>query len=213
MDWEKVLPFAVVGGIVIAAMAAMRPPAPTVVNPNPPTSGGADDTARLQAAVALAQLATEREKAQMQIRSELAGLRYELAARQLELAAQQQSAWLDAQASVINTAVQSAVAQNIAKIQADAEAKKAEYEAKLKQQEAELEKKRIEAEKEAAAKQAEAQFWGSFWSGLFGLGAAIIAAFSDEALYQRAIPPYIPPSGQLSLLARRQYGHRARTGT
>lgn len=160
MDWEKLLPFLVVGGIVIAAMSAMRPAQPTVINPNPPTPPQEDDSARLQAAIQLAELAVQRDIARMQAEAELRGRQYELEA---------------------------------------------------KRQETELERRRIEAEKEVAQSQAQADFWGSFWSGLFGLGAAILVGLSDEALYQKAIPSYYPKAGQLAYLARRDYGNSGRT--
>ncbi len=159
MDWEELLPFLVVGGIVIAAMSAMRPAQPVVINPNPPTPPP-DDSARLQAAIQLAELAVQRD---------------------------------------------------IARMQAEAELRARQYELEAKRQETELERRRIEAEKEAAQAQAQASFWSSFWSGLFGLGAAILAMLSDEALYQKAIPSYYPQAGQLALLARRDYGNNGRT--
>ena len=101
-----------------------------------------------------------------------------------------------------------AVERDIARIQAETELRGRQYELEARKQEYELEARRIAAEKEAAQSQAQASFWGTFWSGLFGLGGAILAGLSDEALYQRAIPDYIPPSGQLSALARREYGYR-----
>lgn len=98
-----------------------------------------------------------------------------------------------------------AVERDIARIQADAELRGRQYELEARKLEAELERRRIEVEREVAQGQVQANFWGSFWSGLFGLGAAILAGLSDEALYQKAIPDYYPSSGQLALLARRNY--------
>lgn len=152
-DWGEMLPFIVVGGIVLVAIWTMRPPAPIVVGGS--TTPAPDEGARLALAEKALELAVQRDIARMQVEAELKGREYELRARE---------------------------------------------------QEAELERRRLEAEREVAQSQVQASFWGTFWSGLFGLGAAILAGLSDEALYQRAIPPHIPHSGQLSLLARRTYG-------
>jgi len=84
----------------------------------------------------------------------------------------------------------------------------AEYELRARQLEAEQEARRIQAEKEMQQKAADAQFWGSFWSGLFGVigsGLALFAGLSDEALYNRLpYPPYIGHGGQLAALSRRR---------
>lgn len=84
----------------------------------------------------------------------------------------------------------------------------AEYELRARQIEAEQEARRIQAEKEVQQKAADAQFWGTFWSGLFGIvgsGLALFAGLSDEALYNRLpYPPYIGDGGQLKALSRRR---------
>ena len=158
MDWEEVLPFAIIGGVVVAGALLLRPPAPVVVGGGGDENGesGAIEEARLATAARLAELAVQRDIARMQVEADERARRYEI---------------------------------------------------ELREKEAEIERKRIEAEKEVAQSQNQASFWGSFWSGLFGLGAAIVANLSDEVLYQRAIPDYYPPSGQLAVLARRQYGN------
>ena len=158
MNWEEVLPFAIIGGVVVAGALLLRPPAPVVVGGEGGGNGesGAIEEARLTTIARLAEFAVQRDIARMQVEADERARRYEI---------------------------------------------------ELRNKEAEIERKRIEAEKEMAQSQYQASFWGSFWSGLFGLGAAIISAFSDEALYQRAIPDYYPPSGQLAVLARRQYGN------
>ena len=158
MDWEEVLPFAIIGGVVVAGALLLRPPAPVVVGGEGrgDEESGAGEEARLSIAARLAELAVQRDIARMQV-------------------------------------------------EADERARR--YEVELREKEVELERRRIEAEKEVAQSQHQASFWGSFWSGLFGFGAAVLAAFSDEALYQRAIPDYYPPSGQLAALARRKYGN------
>lgn len=84
----------------------------------------------------------------------------------------------------------------------------AEYELRARQLEAEQEARRLQAEKEIQQKAADAQFWGTFWSGLFGVigsGLALFAGLSDEALYNRLpYPPYIGHGGQLAALSRRR---------
>lgn len=101
---------------------------------------------------------------------------------------------------------------DVARLQAATAQAQAAYEARVRELEAELERRRIEAEKEVAQAGAQSQFWGTFWTGLFGLAGTIAGALlglSDERLYQEKLPlpPYIGPSGQLGLLARREYGH------
>lgn len=159
MEVEKYLPFAIIGGGALLAYLLLKPQPYTVVNP--PTPQGPSEEARLNAVVALTQLAVERERA-----------RWEYAAT-----------------------VEAAKAQ-------------AEYELRARQLEAEQEARRLQAEKEVQQKAADAQFWGTFWSGLFGVigsGLALIAGLSDEALYNRLpYPPYIGHGGQLAALSRRR---------
>ncbi|AYJ74682.1 peptidase [Thermus phage phiKo] len=159
MEVKDYLPFAVVGGGALLAYLLLKPQPYTVVNP--PTPQGPSEDARLNAVVALTQLAVERERA-----------RWEYAAT-----------------------VEAAKAQ-------------AEYELRARQIEAEQEARRIQAEKEVQQKAADAQFWGTFWSGLFGIigsGLALFAGLSDEALYNRLpYPPYIGHGGQLAALSRRR---------
>lgn len=159
MEVKDYLPFAVIGGGALLAYLLLKPQPYTVVNS--PTPQGPSDEARLNAVVALTQLAVEREKA-----------RWEYAAT-----------------------VEAAKAQ-------------AEYELRARQLEAEQEARRLQAEKEVQQKAADAQFWGTFWSGLFGVigsGLALFAGLSDEALYNRLpYPPYIGHGGQLAALSRRR---------
>lgn len=159
MEVKDYLPFAVVGGGALLAYLLLKPQPYTVVNPPAPRE--ASDGEKLQAVVALSQLAVERERA-----------RWEYAAT-----------------------VEAAKAR-------------AEYELRARQIEAEQEARRIQAEKEAQQKAADAQFWGTFWSGLFGIvgsGLALLAGLSDEALYNRLpYPPYIGDGGQLKALSRRR---------
>lgn len=159
MEVRDYLPFAVVGGGGLLAYLLLKPQPYTVINPPAPQE--ASDGEKLQAVVALSQLAVERERA-----------RWEYAAT-----------------------VEAAKAQ-------------AEYELRARQIEAEQEARRIQAEKEAQQKAADAQFWGTFWSGLFGIvgsGLALFAGLSDEALYNRLpYPPYIGDGGQLKALSRRR---------
>lgn len=95
-----------------------------------------------------------------------------------------------------------------ARAQAEYELRAREYELRARQIEAEQEARRIQAEKEVQQKAADAQFWGTFWSGLFGVvgsGLALLTGLSDEALYNRLpYPPYIGHSGQLAALSRRR---------
>lgn len=166
MEAKDYLPFAIVGGGALLAYLLIKPQPYTVVNPPAPQK--ASDSEKLQAVVALSQLAVERERVAL----ERERARWEYAAT-----------------------VEAAKAQ-------------AEYERRARQIEAELEARRIQAEKEVQQKAADAQFWGTFWSGLFGLvgsGLAIIAGLSDEALYNRLpYPPYIGDGGQLKALSRRR---------
>lgn len=163
MKLEELIPFLVIGGVVLAVVAATRTPPPIVVG-----GGGSreeeGEAERLQAAVQLAQIATQRD-----------------------------------------------VAMHQAQLIAQTEQTRLEYERRAREQEAELERRRIEAERKAAEAGASAQFWGTFWSGLFGLVGSVAGIFlglSDERLYQTRMPypPYIGPSGQLRALARREYG-------
>lgn len=162
MRLEELVPFLVIGGVVVAVVAATRTPSPIVVGGGSREEEG--EAERLQAAVQLAQIATQRD----------------VAMHQAQLIAQTEQARL-------------------------------EYERRARELEVELERRRIEAERRAAEAGANAQFWGTFWSGLFGLVGSVAGIFlglSDERLYQTRMPypPYIGPSGQLRALARREYG-------
>lgn len=167
MEVKDYLPLAIIGGGALLAYLLIKPQPYTVVNPPTPPQEPSEE-ARLNAVVALAQLATERERA-----------RWEYAAT-----------------------VEAAQAQ------AEAAKAQAEYELRARQLEAEQEARRIQAEKEVQQKAADAQFWGTFWSGLFGVvgsGLALLAGLSDEALYNRLpYPPYIGHGGQLAALSRRR---------
>ena len=166
MEVRDYLPLAVIGGGALLAYLLLKPQPYTVVNP--PTPQGPSDEARLNAVVALSQLAAERERA-----------RWEYAAT-----------------------------VEAAKAQAEYELRAREYELRARQIEAEQEARRIEAEKEVQQKAADSQFWGTFWSGLFGVigsGLALFAGLSDEALYNRLpYPPYMGHGGQLVALSRRK---------
>ena len=166
MEVKDYLPFAIIGGGALLAYLLLKPQPYTVVNP--PTPQEPSEEARLNAVVALTQLAVERERAQWEYM----------------------------------TTVEAARAQ------AEAAKAQAEYELRARQLEAEQEARRIQAEKEMQRKAADAQFWGSFWSGLFGVigsGLALFAGLSDEALYNRLpYPPYIGHGGQLAALSRRR---------
>lgn len=173
MEVKDYLPLAVIGGGALLAYLLLKPQPYTVVNPPPPQ--GPSDEARLNAVVALTQLAAEREKARWEyaatVEAAKAQAEHDLRAREYELRAR-------------------------------------EYDLRARQIEAEQEARRIQAEKEVQEKAADAQFWGSFWSGLFGVigsGLALFAGLSDEALYNRLpYPPYIGHGGQLRALSRRR---------
>lgn len=117
---------------------------------------------------------------------------------------------LQAVVQLAQLATQRDIAIQQAALAAQTEQARLEYERKAREQEAELERRRIEAERRAAEAGANAQFWGTFWSGLFGLVGSVAGIFlglSDERLYQTRMPypPYIGDSGQLAHLARRRY--------
>lgn len=184
MEVKDYLPLAVIGGGALLAYMLLKPQPYTVVNP--PTPQGPSDEARLNAVVALTQLVAERERARWEYAATVEAAKvqaeYELRARQIE--------------------------DELAKAKAEYELRAREYDLRARQIEAEQEARRIQAEKEVQEKAADAQFWGSFWSGLFGVigsGLALFAGLSDEALYNRLpYPPYIGHGGQLRALSRRR---------
>lgn len=117
---------------------------------------------------------------------------------------------LQAVVQLAQLATQRDIAAQQAALAAQTEQARLEYERRAREQEAELERRRIEAEQKAAEAGANAQFWGTFWSGLFGLAGTVAGIFlglSDERLYQTRMPypPYVGSGGELALLARRRY--------
>ena len=188
MEVRDYLPLAVIGGGALLAYLLLKPQPYTVVNP--PTPQGPSEDAKLNAVAALSQLVVEREKA-----------RWEYAAT-VEAAKAQAEYELEVSKAQMKHALEAA------KAQAEYELRAREYELRARQIEAEQEARRIQAEKEVQQKAADSQFWGTFWSGLFGVvgsGLALFAGLSDEALYNRLpYPPYMGHGGQLVALSRRK---------
>lgn len=173
MEVKDYLPLAVIGGGALLAYLLLKPQPYTVVNP--PTPQGPSDEARLNAVVALTQLAAEREKARWeyaatveaakaQAEHDLRAREYELRAREYDLRARQ--------------------------IEAEQEARRIQAEKEVQQK--------------AADSQFWGTFWGGLF-GVIGSGLALFAGLSDEALYNRLpYPPYIGHGGQLRALSRRR---------
>jgi len=99
-----------------------------------------------------------------------------------------------------------AVQRDLARYQLEATLRQYEAEKFLRERELEAEKKRAELEADVARRAADAQFWGSFWGGLFSLvgsGLALLAGLSEPALYDKAFyRPDRGSGGQLLALRR-----------
>lgn len=114
MEVKDYLPLAVIGGGALLAYLLLKPQPYTVVNP--PTPQGPSDEARLNAVVALTQLAAEREKARWeyaatveaakaQAEHDLRAREYDLRARQIE--AEQEARRIQAEKEVQQKAADS----------------------------------------------------------------------------------------------------------
>ena len=96
MNWEEAVPYLVIGGIILAVIMATRPSPPLVVGgPTPPSPE--TETARLEAAVRLAEVAVQRDLARWQAEAIARQYEAERILRERELEAERERARLEAE--------------------------------------------------------------------------------------------------------------------